>query len=222
MKLLLTTTCLLVAFVAAASADLTLNQKVEQEGLPQGDMTITLKIKDGKIRMDAGPKASTIIDTKTGEMQTLMHERKMVMTVPAATLKAMRQMAEKQAGGDSSTPPEPPKATGRTEKINGFVCEEYETTVDGSKVTMWLTQELPEAEKLLKQMELLSPKTTMYESMVDHPELSGFPMRSTMTSPDGKTTTITVVGLSEKPLPAADFSVPAGYKPMAMPSMPGR
>lgn len=212
---------LLAAFAATASADLTLSQKVEQEGQTKGDMVITLKIKDGKVRMDAGTQMSTLIDNKTGDMQTLMHDQKMVMSVPSAMLKALQQMAHQQVVGDTNKV-EPPQATGRKETINGFACEEYETTLNGSKMTMWLTKDLPEAEKALKQLESLSSQSDMFKGLADHPEVPGFPMRSTVVGPDGKTTTISVVALSEKPLPATDFSVPAGYKTMEMPSLPGR
>lgn len=212
---------LLVAWSASAFADLTLSQKIEQEGQTKSEQIITLKVKEGKVRMDAGPQVSTIIDLKSGDMQTLMHDRKVVMTVPGVMVKAMQQMAQKQGGGDSGKM-ESPKATGRKETINGYACEEYETTVDGSKVTMWLTKDLPEAEKLLKEMATLSPENNFFAGMTDNVEISGFPMRSTMVDANGKTTSLTVTGLSQDPLPAADFSAPSGYKPMAMPTIPGR
>lgn len=212
---------LLVTLSTSAFADLTLSQKIEQEGQTKSDQIITLKVKDGKVRMDAGPQVSTIIDLKTGDMETLMHDRKVVMAVPGVMVKAMQQMAQKQVGGDTDKM-ETPKPTGRKETINGYVCEEYETTANGSKVTMWLTKDLPEAEKLLKEMSTLSPENNFYAGMADNAEISGFPMRSTMVDANGKTTSLTVVGLSQDPLPAADFSAPSGYKPMAMPTMPGR
>lgn len=212
---------LLAALTTSAFADLTLSQKIEQEGGKEGEQTITLKIKDGKVRMDAGTQASTIIDIKTGDMQTLMHNQKMVMAVPGAMVKAMQQMAQKQ-GDAGAGKVEVPKATGRKETINGYACEEYEMTASGSKVTMWLTKDLPEAESMLKQMAALSPENNIYAGMAEDHAISGFPMRSTIVGTDGKTTSVSVVGLSLDPLPAADFAAPSGYKPVAMPAIPGR
>jgi len=218
---LLPVSFLLAAFATSAFADLTLSQKIEQEGQTQGDQIITLKIKDGKVRVDAGPQVSTIIEIKTGDMETLMHDRKMIMAVPGVMVKAMQKMAQQTLDGNTGKV-EAPKATGRKETINGYACEEYETTTNGSKVTMWLTKDLPEAESMLNQMATLSPESNIYAGMGDKAAVSGFPMRSTMVDANGKVTSVTVVGLSQDPLPAADFSAPSGYKRMATPTMPER
>jgi hypothetical protein len=212
---------LIAALATPAIADLTIIQKIDQEGESAGETVVTLKVKEGKIRMDTGPKVSAIVDTKSGDILTLMHERKMVMTIPDALEKARQQASQLQASGGESQPAVP-KATGRKETIKGFLCEEYETTVNGSKVSIWLTKDLPEAEKLMKQLAVLSPETNFYKGMEDHPDVSGFPMRTVLVGPDGKTVSITVVGLSEDPLPEAEFSVPSGYKVMQMPTMPGQ
>jgi hypothetical protein len=66
----------LFAFLPIARADLTVVQSIESSA---GTNTITLKIKAESARIEANPKASMIVDTKTGEVITLIHGQKAVM-----------------------------------------------------------------------------------------------------------------------------------------------
>jgi hypothetical protein len=219
MKILLHS-LLVVCLAAAAHADLTITQKVESEAQPDAGMTMTMKIKGKKVRMDVNPKVSTIMDVQSGDVQTLMHEQKVVMAISGDMVKNMRQ-AQQDAMGDPSKA-EVPKPTGKKETITGFECEEYEATVNGIKMQMWLTQNLPAAQKVMDELASLSPNTDPFKGLLKENKISGFPMKSVIETPDGKKTSITVVALSEAPLPESEFVVPSGYKAMQMPAMPGQ
>lgn len=216
-----TTLLVLISFVlaTAARADITITQKVESEGAPAGapTMNLTMKFKGDKVRMDVGDKGSTIMDIKTGSMQTLMHEQKVVMAIPGDMLKKMQEQAAQSA---SEQKVEPPKPTGKKETINGFACEEYEATVNGTKVQVWVTRDLPAAEKMMAELNKLSQQSPMASIMKDQ-AVPGFPMKSIVEMPGGGKTTVSVVAVSENPLPDSEFAVPAGYKEMQMPAMPG-
>jgi hypothetical protein len=70
----------------AARADLTITQQIQKEGPPQeANLTMTMKIKEGKMRLDLNPQVSSIVDLKTGDMISLMHEQKLMMTIPGAS-----------------------------------------------------------------------------------------------------------------------------------------
>ena len=78
-----------------------------------------------------------------------------------------------------------------TEDVNGETCDvvQYVTTAAGASTTtkMWLSQRL------------------------------GFPVRLTMTTADGKTTTIDYTNIKVGSLPSGTFSVPADVKIVAGP-----
>jgi len=208
---------LAVAVLAnAARADLTITQKVQQGAQPEADLTVTMKIKGQKMRMDATPKVSTIIDLKSGDMQNLMHDQKMVMTVPGALIKSLQQAAAPADAG----PPAVPQPTGNKETISGFACEEYTLTSHGAKVSVWLTKDLPAAQKAMSEVAAISPDNDPFQAALHGQKFDGFPMRTVIETPGVGKTTMTVVAVDEGPLPDADFSVPSGYKTMQMPSLP--
>lgn len=198
----------------AAHADLTITQKVQQEAQPAADLTVTMKIKGQKMRMDASPKVSTIIDLKSGDIQNLMHDQKMVMTIPGALMKSMQQAAAPAAAGT-----EVPKPTGNKETITGFACEEYILNSQGAKVNVWLTKDLPAAQKIMSEVAALSPNDP-FQLALKGQEIDGFPLRTVIETPGGGKTTMTVLAVNESPLADSEFSVPSGYKAMQMPSLP--
>ncbi len=100
---------LLLTTVLAVRADVVIEQKIESAQL-NGNMT--MKIKGDQARMDTpspAGQATTIMNTKTGDMTTLIHSQKMAVKM---NMNAMKQ----QAGLDPSKL-EKPKATGVTEKV---------------------------------------------------------------------------------------------------------
>ena len=210
----------LVLLVSAsfARADLTITQQF-QKGTQTVD--VLMKIKDGKIRMDPNPQMSVIIDAKTGDSLNLIHPQKKVLTLSAAMVKKMQeaQMGAQPAAG----PVEAPKPTGKKETINGYACEEYETTVNGSKIQLWLTKDLPAAQRVMADLAALAPDADPMKSLLKGGELPGFPMKTVIISASGDTSTVVVKALNEDPLPAEDFVVPAGYEAMTLPAgMPGQ
>ena len=212
---------LAVLTASSALADLMVTQKMEQDSQPGATTLMTMKIKDEKVRMDVDKKFSTIVNVKSGDMQNLMHEQKMVMTVPGAMAKALQQSIPKSETADQQL--EPPKPTGKKEVIAGFECEEHETTYNGSKIHIWVTKNLPSAEKAMADLAKISAEANPFGNLMQEQKLSGFPMRTVMEMPGGAgKTTVTVVALSEDPLPESDFKPPSGYQTMQMPAIPGQ
>lgn len=204
---------------AAALADLTITQQLEQPGAKPVEMT--MKLKEGKIRSDLNEKMTAIIDTKTGDTTTLMHEQKMAMKIPGAMVKAAQATAMAEMGAKDAEMATPEK-TGRSETISGFRCEEYVTTHDGKKITVWITNDIPDAEEIIAQFAALSPDSNPAGSLFDASHVDGFPIRTIAEIAPGQTITMTVTGLSRDALPAEDFESPSGYREMAMPEIPGQ
>lgn len=206
-----------LALAATAHADLTITQQLKQDIAGKAtETTLTMKMKGDKMRMDGIPQMSNIVDLKSGDVTSLLHQQKAVATIPGATVKSMND--ERTAKNPAM---EPPKATGKKETIGGFACEEYEASLGGAKIQLWLTKELPEVEKKMKELSQLSASSDPVQGMLKDQNISGFPMRTVMKMPGAGTMTVTVVALSEDPIPEAEFVIPSDYKPMALPSAPG-
>jgi hypothetical protein len=204
--------------LGSAHADLTITQKVEHPENPAPTM-VTMKIKDGKIRSDASPEISAIIDPVTGDTLTLMHKQKMAMKVPGSAIKAMQAQVTKEAG--DATIPEP-KPTGRKETISGFECEEFTTTYQGQKIEVWMAKDVPESDEIVKQLSALSESAGAGASFFPKSQMKGLPVRSSVEVPGQGKMTMTIVSINRDPLPASDFKIPAGYQEMAMPAIPGQ
>ncbi len=145
-------------------------------------------------------------------------------STPASRHAPPRRDHQGHAGKGPATAGEPkveqPKATGRKETINGFACEEYETTVDGRKVELWLTKDAPDAQKALSQLSALSGKSDPISTFIEKNQLAGFPVRTVVETPMGKVTT-TVVTVKPGEIDETQFTVPSDYKEMQAPAMPG-
>ena len=205
---------LTLTLATSARADLTITQEVQQDGGGQ-KMTMTMKIKDQQMRMDATPQATTIIDLKTGDTTTFVHDQKMIIKASGAKLKEMQKQALAQNG---DTKVEPPKATGKKETINGYACEEYEVNANGGKMDLWITKDVPAAEKAMAELSAIGGPTDPVQAALKAQGFSGFPMRTTVEMPGMGKTTVTVVGLNEKPIDASESTAPAGYHEMKLPA----
>ncbi len=128
--------------LCAARADLTIVQNVEGGG-PLSSMT--MKIKGDKARIEAGPQMTTIIDSKTGDLLTLLNEQKKFITHvcgpgqggcrkwPWSPTKKARRLREPQL-----------KPTGKKETINGYETEEYTCEAPAFKGSYWISSKYPE------------------------------------------------------------------------------
>ncbi len=205
-----------LAAAATAHADLTITQNLAQDKAGKAtDTTLTIKVKGDKMRMDGVPQMSNIVDLKSGDVTSLLHQQKAVMTIPGATVKSMQDARTMQ-----NPKMDAPKATGNKETISGFACEEYEASLGEAKIKLWLTKDLPAVEKLMKELSQLSASSDPVQGMLKDQNISGFPMRTVMFMPGAGKMTMTVVALSEDPIPDAEFAVPSDYKPMPLPAMP--
>jgi hypothetical protein len=202
----------------AAHADLTITQQIQKEGPPQdANLTMTMKIKEGKMRLDLNPQVSSIVDLKTGDMISLMHEQKLTMTIPGASIKSLQQAHAQEAAKSVGTDAEPPKPTGRKETINGYECEEFEATAKGMNVHLWLTKDLPNAEKLMSELSTLAGADP-FRGLTKGQQLPGFPIRTVVDTTGMGKTTVTVMAVSENPLADSEFAVPDGYRAMQAPA----
>lgn len=215
--------CLLLASIHAR-ADMVIVQKME--GMGQSN-EMTIKIKGDKIRTDASPQISTILDTTSGDIITLMHTQKSYMKISAEKTKAlMEQMKAMQAQANpGASPSAAPKFvdTGKKEKVNGYDAEIYTSETPTMKFTFWVTRDFPNFAAVQEQMKKL--QTAMQNrlggaatgAVPNTTELPGLPVKTEMETGGQKMTT-TLVSAKEDPVSDTDLAIPADYKEMQMPS----
>jgi hypothetical protein len=211
----------IAALLSTARADLTIVQQVEGAG-PLTQMT--MKIKGDKARIEATPQVISIVDSKSGEMLSLLHDQKMVMRMSAAQAKAAAAAMGAQLGGQAGAQTPPAKVTvkptGNKETINGYEAEEYYAETAGYKASYWIARNYPQGDAILKQLQAMTPEAWNAGAMgtPDFRDLPGLPIRTNATIGDMKIVT-TVKEVKLDPLPDAEFAVPAGYKEMKLPDM---
>ncbi|MFV0416601.1 MAG: DUF4412 domain-containing protein [Chthoniobacterales bacterium] len=214
----------LVLSASCAFAGIQVSQRVQVDGSNKMDTVITTMLEGDKMRVDMGEETSSIIDSKTGDVITLMHSQKMAMTLPKETIDIAKQSA-KAMTGDLGKKSVSYKKTGQTEKINGFDCEEIIATMtdengkEDQSATMWIASNAPLSDEMKKMFNNIGDQfgglPSNSEAAIQ--ELNGFPIRMIYKNPDGSITTITTLSIAEKDIPADSFEVPKSYRGMNLP-----
>ena len=140
-----------LALCTTAQADLTVVQKMAGA---DGVHEITLKVKGDKARVDVTPQVTTIIDAKTGDLTTLLNDKKTVLRISGERAKAMAEVAKsfvKEEAPEQALP----KPTGQKETISGYETEEYVSDSPKYHATYWVAKSYPNYENILQQMSLL-------------------------------------------------------------------
>jgi hypothetical protein len=206
---------LLAAFSLTARGDFTLVQKVEGKGEAK---EIVLKIKGDKIRMEASPQMTMIIDGRTGDMITLMKAQKKIVRISGDKTKAIAEMATKYSGTTS----EKTKivATGKKMTINGYEAEEYIAESKAFKAHYWIAPDFPNSAEIMKQLQAIIPAawTDLAKGMLDYRDLPGYPLRTQVNLGDGEIIS-TLVTLKTDPLSDAEFVPPKDFTEMKMPNI---
>jgi len=204
-----------------ARGDLTLVQAVEGNGVPSGSQ-ITIKMKEGKTRIETGPQASVIIDAKTGDTITLMHPQKQIMRIPGDKMRAIAEMTNKFVTDKGANQKPKLTTTGKKELIKGTETEIYISKGGTAKTTYWIATNYPNASQILREMETMQPGqwNIQQTGMPDFRDLPGLPLKIVVNS-GGKEISSTLVSVKQDPIPEAEFSLPADYSAIKMPAVLG-
>ncbi len=198
-------------------AGLEIVQSIENTGPTPMSMEMVVRVEGDQARVDIGDQMSTLMGGGTKDVTTLMHGQKMAMTIPAAALEAMKGKVEAAAGTKDQKPNIKP--TGEKKEISGYPCEEYTGTVAGMQATYWLTNDLPNQEKVVEQLSALAGDMDPFKGALSNEDFPGFPIQTEVTSPQAGKSIVTIKSVTEKDIPATTFEVPADYKSTAMPNL---
>ncbi|MCE9608776.1 MAG: DUF4412 domain-containing protein [Chthoniobacter sp.] len=219
MKLLLHIAPLVFAAVLAR-ADLVIEQKMESAAM---NGNVTMKVKGDQARMDmpnpVGGNVTMLINFKSGDMVTLMHQQKMAMKLNLADVKKQQDAGQKALGVDLAKI-EKPKATGQKEKVGEYNTEIYEMNQGPIQAKMWVAKDFPNAQAIKDQM--LKFSNSMGSAGFDPSKLDvpGMVVKSEMGTAAGKMT-VTLVKAKEEPVDEKEFVKPEGYQELEMPKLPG-
>lgn len=223
---------LTISLLLSARADLTIVQKVERAG---SATNMTIKIKGDKVRIEASPQVTTILDAKSGEVTNLMNDQKTVVRISAEKAKAVTNMinqfdAKKEGAGKVRLTP-----TGQKETVNGYETEKYTYDAPDFKGTYWIAPNYPDGAAILAQLQSITSEfwKTTNTAMPDYRNFPGLPIRTgiTMTKqsqpakPGGTALggapeiTTTIISANQNPISDAEFAVPSDFKETKLPDI---
>ena len=216
MKAFLLSLALSAGLCVSARADFIIVQKVE--GGKAGGNEIIMKLKGDKVRVEATPQMTMIVDGKTGETVTLMNAQKKFLRISGDKAKAIAELAAKYGG----TTAERPKltATGKKMTINGYEAEEYVGETKLFKASYWIAPSLPDSAAIMKQLQAVIPAAwnDLAKGMMDYRDLPGFPLRTQVKTEGGEITS-TITAIKRDLLSDAEFLVPTDFQEMKIPNV---
>ena len=190
--------------VTSAMADITLVNETLLNGVSSKS---TMWIKGDKVRTDNDTTTTTIIDTASGDMTTLMHEQKMIIKM---NTKQLQELA-KQAPGAPTPEASQTKvtATGEKEKVEGYDCEIYLSENMGMTVKMWVAKSYPNGDKLREEMKVMAKLGT--PGAPKPPEVPGIAVKTEFVQQGMKFTT-RLVSIKTDSIDESKFAIPTDYK----------
>ena len=209
--------------------------KMEAEDQKGAEMTYFLKGRHTRIETKVAnlPEGSAVMlwDLEGGKITTLMPSRKMYMTMDMkAAAENLKEMKKSQGKEEAEFPKLTP--TGKQETIAGYSCEHW---LMGEKqdIDMCVAKGLGyfgmggQSGGGLGSLKNLAFSPKLLAEAAAHPEwvkfLEGgaFPLKLSAMKDGGVTMTMEATRIEKKPLDDSLFSIPADYKEMSIPTVPG-
>ena len=205
-------------FAVTARGDLTIVQKVEGTGSVK---QITMKLKGDKARVEVSPELTTIMETRGGDILTLMNTKKKFVRISADKSKAIAELASKYSK-DAAAPAAKAKliATGRKETINGYETDEYVRESSSMKESYWIALTYPDSAEIVKQLQAIAPTAwnEIAKGVLDFSDFPGIPLR-TVIKTDRKEVVSTIVSIKQDLLSDMEFAVPRDFQELKVPNL---
>jgi Domain of unknown function (DUF4412) len=217
---------LVLCTVIGARADFIIKQSMERSGRTD---EITYRFKGTKIRMDVGSSLTSITDTTSGDIVTLLHDKKVAMKRAGAQVKAGLHVMEKAAeAGRQKDADSDLKPTGKQETINGYPCEEYVTKpLQGMEMHVFFDKDFPNYQKIVSMFGNLRGALGLSATgsgLLGAPEKYPGMLIRTESDVAGHKMTTTLVSVEQTDVPDSDFAIPSDYpvQEMKMPAIPAK
>jgi len=216
--------CLSLAFLLLSTSGLAAEDFTVVRHITGGGTTqeMVIRIKDGKTRIDAGSANTILINPQTGVMSNIVHSMRAYSQV---SFDFLRQYGQRQQA-EATTPPSPPRKTGRTQKISGYPCAEYVATIQQPgigpvRMQLWVTDTIEAGTAFMKAMERLAEAGIAGgDQHLVAGAVPGFPIRVVTVLPNNQSVVATVRSLSTASIDPEIFEIPPNYRKMEHPGIP--
>jgi hypothetical protein len=190
----------------------------------------TIYLKNGKmcIESDAEEAPEILIDFNSGIIRNIMHDKKayMEMNIDEISEQMKSIQSKMQQAGLQTTEEQKAeiKKTGKKQKINGFLCEQYVRNEGDETSEYWITKEVTFQDLFgsdSKYMKTVEKMISMDKKAgKEYFDLGGYPVRIIEKDPQSTTTTETMK-IEKTKVADSKFIVPENYKKMSMREMMG-
>ena len=201
-----------------AHADVVIEETIDGPGIKGA---IRFRVKGDKARVDMpGPNGSSMssyVDAVTGEATTLNHVDR--TAIKTNFLETARLATEKKKAAGQSTDPVVPVKTGKTDRIGSWNADEYVADVNGTKLSVWVSTDVPNWASLKKQMAPFQKATGAGSFDPSTFAAPGYIVKTETISINRKVT-IRLFSAEERPVNEADLVIPGGYKIVPLPTPP--
>ena len=209
----------LILTAAFAHADIIIEQEMESAMI---NGKVTMKVKGDHARMDMpsplGGNVTTLMDFKSGDMVTLMHQQKMAMKMNMNDVKKQQEAGQKALGMDPSKM-EKPKATGEVENVGEYKSEIFEINQGGMQARLWVAKDFPNAKSIKDQMAKMTASMGGAGFDPSKLDIPGMVVKSEVSTPVGKMI-VTLIKATEENVEEKEFLQPEGYQEVKMPALP--
>ncbi len=198
--------CLIIAqgLLSVVRADIVLTQHTFAGAVKTPAVT-KMTIKGDMVRSDNDTTSTTIMNTATGDMITLVHEQKLIIKVNTKEI----PKAPDVPGVDPKSLLPKITATGQKEVIDGYECEIYTSEAYGSVMKMWMCLNYPGLDKLKAELKTMAKLSN--SSAPGGPEIPGMMLKSEYEASGVKFVT-KLISLEDKPVSDDVFALPKDYK----------
>jgi hypothetical protein len=203
-------------------------QELESRQTGDQKLLVKTKFKGPQLRVEMGDSI-TLMDARTGDIITLLPSQKQYIKLPGNLTQKLKDFSSNfrdSAPSKSEVQLMPPKLepTGKTLTISGYTCEEYKGSIDGGKLTLWITKDREAAQAFhvfARNSAATSndkdPAAALWRPLAGLPEDFGFPVRTEFDAGPASVS-ITVLSIKKVPLKDSEFVPPSDYKPLDFPA----
>ena len=126
-----------------------------------------------------------------------------------------------QEGSAPSASPAPPKATGRTDKINGYNAAEYTFSNGAMSAIYWISSDFPNAGAVSNALAKYQKGGLADMTRAFAPDLSSLPGVPVKTEVEmnGQKIATELISATEEAVDPGQYQVPAAYTEVKMPAM---
>lgn len=197
------------------------------EGGPQAGQVV-MRVKGDHFRLDMpggqNGQLSTIVDIKSGDTVTLLHDKKIAIKRSGAQVRRAQEAKAKEAGIDLSKKTEAPKprASGSTERVGEYDAEIFTVVLGETTERLWIVKNYPNFPAIKQDLVRVSQASAAGINRAGSLDVSVLPGMVVKREKErgGQKMTITLSSVSQAAVNDDTFETPADFKTVIPPDAP--